>query len=61
VTDAHILGELGELLEGKIPGRRADEEITLYKSLGIAVEDLAAGRYVYEQALAVGRGTALDL
>ncbi len=37
-------GELGEVLEGKVPGRRSDEEITLFKSLGIAVEDLAAGR-----------------
>lgn len=59
VTDAHLLGELGEVLEGQIPGRRSDDEITLYKSLGIAVEDLAAGRYVYEKALASGRGIAL--
>jgi ornithine cyclodeaminase/alanine dehydrogenase-like protein (mu-crystallin family) len=61
VTDAHLLGELGDVLEGKIPGRRSDEEITLYKSLGIAVEDLASGRYVYQKALAAGRGTVLDL
>jgi ornithine cyclodeaminase len=59
VTDAHLLGELGELLEGRIPGRRSDDEITLFKSLGIAVEDLAAGRYVYDKALASGRGIAL--
>ncbi len=51
VTDSHIQGELGEVLEGKIPGRRSDGEITLFKSLGIAVEDLAAGRHVYEKAL----------
>lgn len=50
VTDAHILGELGEVLEGTIPGRRSGEEITLFKSLGIAVEDLAAGRHVYRKA-----------
>ena len=61
VTDAHLLGEVGEVLEGKIPGRRADDEITLFKSLCIAVEDLAAGRYAYRKALAAGRGTALDL
>jgi ornithine cyclodeaminase len=59
VTDAHLLGELGEVLEGKVLGRRSEDEITLYKSLGIAVEDLAAGRYVYEKALATGRGSAL--
>jgi len=61
VTDAHLLGELGEVLEGTVPGRRSDEEITLYKSLGIAVEDLAAGRYAYRKALAAGRGRVLDL
>lgn len=61
VTDEHLLGELGDVLEGKIPGRRSDEEITLYKSLGIAVEDLASGRFVYQKALAMGRGTVLDL
>lgn len=50
VTDDHILGELGEVLEGRIPGRQSQEEITLFKSLGIAVEDLAAGRHVYRKA-----------
>jgi ornithine cyclodeaminase/alanine dehydrogenase-like protein (mu-crystallin family) len=50
VTDSHILGELGEVLERKVPGRRSGEEITLFKSLGIAVEDLAAGRHVYRKA-----------
>lgn len=61
VTDTHLLGELGEVLEGKIPGRRSDDEITLFKSLGIAVEDLASGRFAYRKALASGRGTVLDL
>ena len=60
VTDSHVLGELGEVLEGKIPGRRSGGEITLFKSLGIAVEDLAAGRHLYEKALASGRGTKLE-
>jgi alanine dehydrogenase len=50
VADDHILGEIGEVLEGKIPGRRSDAEITLFKSLGIAVEDLAAGMHVYRKA-----------
>jgi ornithine cyclodeaminase/alanine dehydrogenase-like protein (mu-crystallin family) len=61
VTDEHLLGELGDVLEGKLPGRQSDDEITLYKSLGIAVEDLASGRYVYQKALKTGRGTVLDL
>ena len=50
VTDGHILGELGEVLERKVPGRQSAEEVTLFKSLGIAVEDLAAGRHVYRKA-----------
>ena len=57
VADDHILGEIGEVLEGQVPGRRADAEITLFKSLGIAVEDLAAGWHVYRKALAAGRGS----
>jgi ornithine cyclodeaminase len=55
VTDDHILGELGDVLEGTVPGRRTEDEITLFKSLGIAVEDLAAGAHVYRKALAAGR------
>jgi alanine dehydrogenase len=57
VADDHIRGEIGEVLEGKVPGRGSDEEITLFKSLGIAVEDLAAGWHVYRKALAAGRGS----
>ena len=39
----HIVGELGELLNGTVEGRRSDDELTVFKSMGIAVEDLAAG------------------
>lgn len=55
VTDDHIVGELGEVLEGTIPGRQSEDEITLFKSLGIAVEDLAAGARVYRKAVEAGR------
>jgi alanine dehydrogenase len=61
VGDDHLQGELGEVLEGTIPGRRSGDEITLFKSLGIAVEDLAAGRFLYEKARAAGRGIELEL
>lgn len=50
VTDAHVLGELGEVLEGRVPSRQSAQEITLFKSLGIAVEDLAAARHIYRKA-----------
>ncbi|HEY4591215.1 MAG TPA: ornithine cyclodeaminase family protein, partial [Thermoanaerobaculia bacterium] len=61
IDDSHIQGELGDVLEGKIPGRRSNDEVTLFKSLGIAVEDLAAGRYLYGKALGLGKGTTLAL
>ena len=53
----HIAGELGELILGRVRGRRADEEITLFKSLGMAVEDIAAAELVYTRARERGIGT----
>lgn len=61
ITDAHILGELGELLAGTLAGRRGASEITLFKSLGLAVEDVAAVRHVFEKARVSGVGTAVEL
>ncbi|MBV8200765.1 MAG: hypothetical protein JOZ15_09090, partial [Acidobacteria bacterium] len=60
IAEDHIQCEIGELLLGRLAGRRAASEITLFKSLGLAVEDLAAAHYVYRQALARGRGLRLD-
>ncbi|HEY3232487.1 MAG TPA: ornithine cyclodeaminase family protein [Roseiflexaceae bacterium] len=56
----HIRAELGELLVGGVPGRTASDEITLFKSLGLAVEDLAAADYVYRRAQAAGIGSWVD-
>jgi ornithine cyclodeaminase/alanine dehydrogenase-like protein (mu-crystallin family) len=53
--------ELGEVLAGTRPGRRSPEEITLYKSTGIAVEDAATARLVYDRAMATGTGSRLTL
>ncbi|MEM7032305.1 MAG: ornithine cyclodeaminase family protein [Chloroflexota bacterium] len=61
ITDAHIIAELGELLLKQAQGRRNSEEITLFKSLGLAVEDIAAAHYVYEQASKQGRGTSIEM
>jgi len=61
VDDSHIVGELGEILTGKIPGRETAGEITLFKSLGLAVEDLAAARLVYAKAVDRGAGTLVEL
>jgi ornithine cyclodeaminase/alanine dehydrogenase-like protein (mu-crystallin family) len=61
VTDAHIRAELGEVLIGAQPGRRTREEITVFKSLGLAVEDVAAARHIYSAALAREAGVEFDL
>jgi alanine dehydrogenase len=53
--------ELGEVLAGTRPGRTADDEITVYKSMGHAVEDAAAAQLVYERARAEAAGVELDL
>lgn len=52
----HILAELGEILVGKHPGRRTDDELTVFKSLGLAVEDLAAAEVAVARARELGRG-----
>lgn len=59
ITDAHIRGELGELLVGDVAGPESAEDITLFKSLGLAVEDLAAAQYLFERAQATDAGTWL--
>ena len=46
----HIRAELGELLTGEAEGRRSDDELTVFKSLGLAVEDLAAAALCVERA-----------
>lgn len=50
VDDDHIVAEIGEVLLGRIPGRRSPEEITVYKSLGHIVQDLAAVSYLHSRA-----------
>jgi ornithine cyclodeaminase/alanine dehydrogenase-like protein (mu-crystallin family) len=55
----HIRAELGEVLIGSTEGRRADDELTVFKSLGLAAEDLAAAEHVYARARATGAGTAV--
>jgi ornithine cyclodeaminase/alanine dehydrogenase-like protein (mu-crystallin family) len=52
----HIRAELGEVLTGSGQGRLADDELTVFKSLGLAAEDLAAAEHVYTRAQAAGAG-----
>jgi ornithine cyclodeaminase/alanine dehydrogenase-like protein (mu-crystallin family) len=60
VGNAHILGELGELETGAVAGRTSPEEITLFKSVGLAVEDLAAARHIDSHARVSGIGTLVE-
>jgi ornithine cyclodeaminase/alanine dehydrogenase-like protein (mu-crystallin family) len=59
VSGDHIQGELGDLLVGSVQGRRSADEITLFKSLGLAIEDLAAAQFVYQKALDQKVGTQI--
>ena len=56
----HILGDLGQLVTGEIAGRSSAGDITLFKSVGMAIEDVAAARELYARALAQGRGTRVE-
>lgn len=59
--DANLGTELGDYLLGRQPGRRDAAEITLYKSMGHAMEDLVAANLVYQKALALQVGDQFDL
>lgn len=60
-TDAHVAGELGEVAAGRVAGRRDGVEVTIFKSLGMAVEDVVAADLVFRRAQAAGAGTELVL
>jgi ornithine cyclodeaminase len=53
----HIRAEIGEVLIGAAPGRTESGELTVFRSLGLAVEDLAAAEYVVRRARQTGAGT----
>ena len=61
IDAAHIIGELGEVAAGNLAGRTSPDEITIFKSTGIAVEDVVAARLIYEAAIARGLGTAIEM
>jgi ornithine cyclodeaminase/alanine dehydrogenase-like protein (mu-crystallin family) len=56
----HIRAEIGEVLIGAKPGREDDTQLTMFRSLGLAVEDLAAAEYVVRRAQETGAGTEVD-
>jgi alanine dehydrogenase len=61
IGDDHVNTEIGELVAGSKPGRTSTEQITLYKSVGVAVQDAAAAALVLEGARRSGAGTEIDI
>src|SRR5215510_14997753 len=58
---SRIVGELGELLEGTVEGRQSPNDVTIFKSLGLAVEDIVAADLVYRKAVQQDAGEELEL
>ncbi len=61
VTADHIYASLGEIVVGEKPGRENDDEITVFKSCGLAIQDVSSARVVYEAAKAAGVGQSVEL
>jgi len=61
IDESHIQGEIGDVLLNKIEGRRSEDEITLFKSLGLAVEDVAAAFHIYRKFEKSGKGNWVEL
>lgn len=58
---SHVRGEIGQVFAGMIPGRGSETEVTLFKSLGLAVEDVACAHFLYQRAIDWGKGTLVNL
>ncbi|HEY8712943.1 MAG TPA: ornithine cyclodeaminase family protein, partial [Thermoanaerobaculia bacterium] len=60
IDEKHIRAELGELLIGTATGRKSPDEITLFKSLGLAIEDLASAAFIFDKVERTGGGTFVE-
>ncbi|MBX3053282.1 MAG: ornithine cyclodeaminase family protein [Caldilineaceae bacterium] len=60
ISENHIHAEIGQIVAGQKPGRTSVDEITFFKSVGLAVQDVAVARLVFEKAMAAGIGTDLE-
>jgi alanine dehydrogenase len=61
LSKSHIHGEIGQVASGQIPGRESETEITLFKSVGVAVQDVSVAEWVLRQAKDLSLGTDFDL
>ncbi|CAN5894454.1 ornithine cyclodeaminase family protein [soil metagenome] len=60
ISETHLVGEVGSVLSGRVPGRGSVDEITLFKSVGLGAEDVAAATAVYARCVAEGLGTRVS-
>ena len=61
ITEDDVKTELGDVISGITPGRISDNEITLFNSVGIALQDLAIGKLIVERARQAGIGGEINL
>ena len=61
ITDKIIYAELAEIVSGQKPGRITDDEITLFKSMGLSLEDISTAKLVFDKAIEKGLGLNLTL
>ncbi|HYI24033.1 MAG TPA: ornithine cyclodeaminase, partial [Thermomicrobiales bacterium] len=59
--EGHLSRELGALVSGAVTGRTSAEDVTFFKSVGNAVQDMAVARFAYDEAVRRGMGQAVDL
>jgi len=61
IEPSRIVGEIGAVLNGQIPGRSDDSEITLYRSLGVPAQDIELANFIYQKARDLGLGVEVSL
>ena len=61
IPESHFYAELGEIITGKKPARTSDHEITIFKSNGLAIQDAATAKLVYEKAVKAGIGINVEI
>lgn len=60
IKEADVYGEIGEIILGRKPGRENPEEITIFDSVGMAVQDTVTAAAIYAKAVKMGLGTTYD-
>jgi ornithine cyclodeaminase len=61
IEQSHLCGDLGQLVVGEIPGRVSSTDVTVFKSVGLAIEDVASAHHLYTRARAAGAGQWIGL